>query len=51
VQDLGGTGNDLNLSFSYNPASQITSNTRSNDVCAWTGHGSGTTNASVNGLN
>nr|MBA3351579.1 RHS repeat-associated core domain-containing protein [Blastocatellia bacterium] len=35
----------------YNPASQITANTRSNDLYAWTGHGSGTTASSVNGLN
>jgi hypothetical protein len=51
VHDLGGTANDLTLTFSYNPASQIVSTTRSNpgsgpgqaNLYAWTGHGSGTT--------
>jgi YD repeat-containing protein len=50
-QDLGGTAYDLTLGFAYNPASQIASNTRSNDAYAWLGHGGGTTNSSVNGLN
>jgi RHS repeat-associated protein len=49
-QDLGGTAYDLTLGFAYNPASQIASNTRSNDAYAWLGHGGGTTNSSVNGL-
>ena len=31
VENLGGTANDLTLGFSYNPAIQITQNTRSND--------------------
>jgi hypothetical protein len=51
VQDPAGTTNDLTLGFSYNPASQIISNTRSNDSYAWTGHGSGTTSSPANGLN
>jgi len=34
-----------------NPASQIVSQTRSNDLYAWTGHGSGSTNYTANGLN
>lgn len=38
-------------SFTYNPAGQIVSTTRSNDLYAWTGHASGTTSTSVNGLN
>lgn len=32
VQDLAGTTNDLTLGFTYNPASQIATNTRSNDL-------------------
>ncbi|MDQ3139759.1 MAG: hypothetical protein M3Q15_03450, partial [Pseudomonadota bacterium] len=51
TQDIAGSVNDLTLGFAYNPASQITTNTRSNDLYAWTGHGSGTTASSVNGLN
>jgi RHS repeat-associated protein len=46
-----GTTHDQTLSFAYNPASQIVSNTRSNDLFAWTGHGSGTTSSTANGLN
>jgi RHS repeat-associated protein len=49
--DLAGTVHDLALTFSYNPASQIVSNTRSNDAFAWTGHGSGSSSYTVNGLN
>jgi RHS repeat-associated protein len=51
VQNPAGTTHDLTLGFSYNPASQITSNTRSNDTYAWTGHGSGTASSPANGLN
>jgi YD repeat-containing protein len=51
AQDLAGSAYDLSLTFSHNPALQIVSNTRSNDLYAWTGHGSGTTGAIVNGLN
>ncbi|MDP9414116.1 MAG: hypothetical protein M3Q08_08485 [Pseudomonadota bacterium] len=51
VQDLGGTANDLTLDFSYNPASQIVSNSRSNDAYAFTGHTSGTIGETPNGLN
>jgi RHS repeat-associated protein len=49
--DLSGTANDLTLTFAYNPASQIASTTRSNDLYSWTGHGSGTTSSTANGLN
>ena len=49
--DLSGTTNDLTLTFGYNPASQTVSNVRSNDLYAWTGHGSGTTSTTTNGLN
>jgi YD repeat-containing protein len=41
--DFAGTADDLTSTFAYNPASQIASNTRSNDAYAWTSHGSGTT--------
>jgi RHS repeat-associated protein len=41
----------LTLGFTYNPASQIASTTRSNDAYAWTAHGSGTTSTTTNGLN
>jgi YD repeat-containing protein len=51
TQDLAGGAQDLGLTFSYNPASQIASNTRSNDAYAWTGHGSGTMGSTTNGLN
>jgi RHS repeat-associated protein len=50
-QDLPGTGNDLTLGFAYNPAGQIASTTRSNDLYAWTGHGLGTTSTTSNGRN
>jgi RHS repeat-associated protein len=43
--------NDLTLGFSYNPASQIVENTRSNDLYSWTGHGSGSLSSPANGLN
>jgi RHS repeat-associated protein len=52
TNDLAGTGNDLTIgSMSYNPASQIISQVRSNDSFAWTGHGSGSTTGVANGLN
>lgn len=37
THDLAGTANDLNKTFAYNPASQISSETRSNDSYAWNG--------------
>lgn len=49
--DLGGSTNDVSTTFSYNPADQIASQTRSNDLYAWTGHGSGSTASVANGLN
>lgn len=53
VRNLGGsvTTNDLTLTFAYNPASQISSTNRSNDLYAWTGHGNGTTSTTADGLN
>lgn len=52
-QDLVGaiTTYDLTLDFTYNPAGQIVSTTRSNDLYVWTGHGSGTTSTTADGLN
>jgi RHS repeat-associated protein len=46
-----GTTYDQTLGFSYNPASQITQATRSNDLFAWAGHGTGSTSSTANGLN
>jgi RHS repeat-associated protein len=53
TQDLGGadTSRDLTLDFGYNSANQIAWTTRSNDLYAWTGHGSGTTSTTADGLN
>jgi RHS repeat-associated protein len=39
------------LTFAYNPASQISSTIRSNALYSWTGHGSGATSSTANGLN
>ena len=50
ADNLVGTAYDETLGFGYTPASQIASNTRSNDAYAWTGHGSGTTVATSNGI-
>jgi len=51
ASDLTGTTNDLSLGFSYNPASQITSTTRSNNAYAWTGAANIARNYATNGLN
>jgi RHS repeat-associated protein len=51
ASDLTGTTNDLTLGFNYNPASQITSTTRSNNAYAWTGAASVARNYTSNGLN
>jgi RHS repeat-associated protein len=51
AQDASGTTYDQTLGFAYSPTSQIVSNTRSNDLFAWGGHGSGTTSSTANGLN
>ena len=42
---------NLTLGFSYNPADEIVSNTRSNDLYALLPAGAGTTASSANGLN
>lgn len=49
--DGSGTTRDLTLGFTYNPASQIASTTRSNGSYAWNGHGSGTLSTTSDGLN
>jgi YD repeat-containing protein len=49
--DLSGTTYDQTLGFSYNPASQITQNTRSNDLYAWSGHYNFSRSYTANGLN
>ena len=51
TEDLSGGANDQTLGFSYNPASQIIQNTRSNDVFAWTNHYNVDRPYAANGLN
>jgi RHS repeat-associated protein len=51
TNDLSGTTNDLSVTFSYSPASQIMSTIRTGDTYAWTGHGNGSTGFTQNGLN
>lgn len=48
---LAAAGSDQATSFTYNPASQITSQVKSNDTYAWTGHYNVNRNYTVNGLN
>ncbi len=50
AQNLNGTANDLTLGFGYNPASQIASNTRSNDAYSFT-QANANVSDTVNGLN
>lgn len=49
--DLTGTTHDLALGFTYNPASQIVTNTRSNDVYSYTSLGNASVTDTLNGLN
>ncbi|NJS14219.1 MAG: RHS repeat-associated core domain-containing protein [Sphingopyxis sp.] len=51
MQDIGGTSYDLTLSYGYNPASQMVTQTTSNDAYAYTGAVSVNRNYAVNGLN
>jgi RHS repeat-associated protein len=51
VQDLGGTAHDASTTFTYNPASQIASITRDNDIYKWNGHYNIDRPYTVNGLN
>jgi RHS repeat-associated protein len=49
--DLSGTTNDHSVTFTYNPANQIASTTRSNDLYAWKGHYNVNRAYGTNGLN
>ncbi len=51
VSNLSGSANDLTTTFQYNPASQISQLTRSNDSYAWQDHYNADRPYSVNGLN
>jgi RHS repeat-associated protein len=51
VLDLAGTAYDLTLGFTYNPAGQIVTNTRSNDTYAWNGHYNVNRGYTANGRN
>jgi RHS repeat-associated protein len=51
AEDVSGTTYDQTLGFSYNPASQIHQNTRSNDLYAWSNHYNVDRNYTANGLN
>jgi RHS repeat-associated protein len=50
-QNFAGGVNNVSQTFAYNPASQITSVTRSNDAYAFTGHANANTGYTSNGLN
>jgi RHS repeat-associated protein len=49
--NLSGTTNDLTLGFTYNPASQLVTRTRSNTNYAYTSYSNGTESYTPNGLN
>jgi len=51
VQALPGTGHDLTLAFTYNPAGQIAAQTRSNDLFSYTAHANRNVGESRDGLN
>lgn len=51
ADDLANTTYDQTLGFTYNPASQIKTTTRSNDAFAWNGHYNVSRNYTANGLN
>jgi len=51
AQDLAGGAYDFTNSFTYNPAGQIWTATRSNDAYAWNGHYNVDRPYTVNGLN
>jgi len=51
TNNLSGTSSDQTITFTYNPASQIASQTRSNDAYAWTGHYNVDRSYTANGLN
>lgn len=49
--DFNGSGNDLTLTYSHNPASQIVSKAISNDAYSFDGYANGVTNYGIDGLN
>ena len=49
--NLGGTAQDTTTSYTRNPASQVASTTRDNDIYAWTGHYAVNRTYTANGLN
>ena len=51
TQDFAGTSADSTWSYTRNPASQITAETKSNDSYSWDGHVSLTRSYTSNGLN
>ena len=51
AHDLASTNRDVTWTFGYNPASQLSTNTRDNDAYAWTAHVPGEKAYAVNGLN
>ncbi len=51
AENMAGTTHDLTLGFTYNPASQIVANSRSNDLYRFTAQLAGATASTVNGLN
>jgi hypothetical protein len=51
TQDMAGTANDVTYGFGYNPASQITMRSMSNDAFVYTGDVNVSRNYAVNGLN
>lgn len=51
TDDLAGSGHDVATTLAYNPASQITSRTRTNDAYAFSGYRNVNHSYAVNGLN
>jgi RHS repeat-associated protein len=51
THNLAGTAQDVSFTLGRNPASQIASQTRSNDAYAWAGHYAVDRNYTTNGLN
>lgn len=51
AHDLAGTGSDLNITFGYNPAGQMTSRHRDNEAYRFTDHATTDRSYTRNGLN
>jgi RHS repeat-associated protein len=51
TEDMAGSAHDFTLTFAYNPAGQIVSSTRSNDLYSFTGQSTATIDTPPNGLN